>query len=217
MGFEKVISELSKNYPQKMLRQLLSMPPLDSSVTSSESACAAWCSSLKKVLDAQGDYVTRFNILPVKDESAGEYFPQVEMIEHGNSTMFVLNHQFIDSEDYKHICRVGSIVNNLVEDTGYVRRQGSPDHPVKSFVEAYDWLKSEGLRKVEIQRYKGLGEMNPDQLEETTMNPETRSMLQVTLEDAVAADQWFTTLMGDNVEPRRDFIVENCFDANIDV
>lgn len=217
MGFEKVITELSKNYPQKMLRQLLSMPALDASVTSSEASCAAWCDQLKKVIDAQGDYVTRFNILPVKDEAAGEYFPQVEMIEHGNSTMYVLNHKFIDSDDYKHICRVGSIVNNLVEDTGYVRRQGSPDHPVKSFVEAYNWLKSEGLRKVEIQRYKGLGEMNPDQLEETTMNPETRSMLQVTLEDAVAADQWFTTLMGDNVEPRRDFIVENCFDANIDV
>ena len=124
---------------------------------------------------------------------------------------------FFGSAEYAPIAAAAAALDGLLQPGARVVR-GAKSQPVRDFAEAQAWLLDEAKRGRTIQRFKGLGEMNPEQLWETTVNPETRRLLQVRIEDAVAADQIFSTLMGDVVEPRREFIEQNALRvSNLDV
>ena len=139
------------------------------------------------------------------------------MKHHGIDTEYRIGRDFFKSGEYRTFIEFGAKVNDLLEADAFVQR-GEKTQEVSSFKEAYEWLIAQAKKGQAISRYKGLGEMNPEQLWDTTMDPENRRMLQVTIEDAVAADQLFTTLMGDDVEPRREFIESNAMAvANLDV
>ena len=136
---------------------------------------------------------------------------------HGVTETREVRNGFFRSPEYRLIGGLAETLYGLIHEGAVVHR-GKSSEEIASFREAYEWLMEESRKGRTIQRFKGLGEMNPDQLWETTVNPETRRLLRVTIEDAVAADQIFTTLMGDEVEPRRDFIERNALDvSNLDV
>jgi DNA gyrase subunit B len=158
-----------------------------------------------------------YTVVVRKDHERQLFFPVVKLLAHGVESETEYHHEFFSSGEYRSLVELGKTVNNLIEEDGYFQR-GEKTLATRSFADGLDWLMSEARRGYSIQRYKGLGEMNPEQLWETTMDPEVRRMLKVTIDDAIAADQIFTTLMGDQVEPRREFIETNALSvANLDV
>ena len=151
------------------------------------------------------------------DDKTERWQLRVEKMLHGNRKTGTLDEEFLLSGDYQQIRHTSQLVSGLIGKNALMRR-GEKSQAVSSFAEAMDWLLAEVERGLSKQRYKGLGEMNPEQLWETTMDPTTRRLLKVQIDDAIAADEIFTTLMGDNVEPRRAFIEGNALYArNIDV
>jgi DNA gyrase subunit B len=164
---------------------------------------------------AEGSAKYRVHIQPAVD--AVEPHLLVMREHHGTATTKTLPAGFFRSPEYARLSAIGSELRGLLTPAGYVER-GKERHDVDTFAAAIDWLMAQAKQGQSIQRYKGLGEMNPEQLWETTVNPETRRLMQVRIEDAVAADEIFTTLMGDQVEPRREFIERNALAvANLDV
>ena len=151
------------------------------------------------------------------DDKTERWILRVEKIIHGNLKVGHVDEEFLLSGDYKQIRHAAQLISGLVGE-GAVIRRGDKSQGIASFAEAMQWLLAEVERGLTKQRYKGLGEMNPEQLWETTMDPAVRRLLRVQIDDAIAADEIFTTLMGDNVEPRRIFIETNALNArNIDV
>lgn len=211
------IERLSHRCDANLLTAMLELPPLDEAVWSDEAATAKWLSRIASKLNNVGlgraQYRLRVQLATAEHPAA----LVVERDQHGLTHTQILPASFIASPEMRPILDVARHLADLVQAGAEVRR-GNASAPVDSFARARSWLMDEAKKGRTIQRFKGLGEMNPDQLWETTVNPETRRLLQVSIEDAVAADQIFSTLMGDVVEPRREFIEANALRvANLDV
>jgi DNA gyrase subunit B len=151
------------------------------------------------------------------DPKTERYQVRIERTRHGNMRVTAIDSEFVHSGDYAQIRTTAELLRGLIGVGAYVQR-GERKQPVKDFAEAMHWLLAEVQKSMVLQRYKGLGEMNPTQLWETTMDPATRRLLRVQIEDGIAADEIFTKLMGDEVEPRRAFIEANALGVrNLDV
>ncbi|MBY5939399.1 DNA topoisomerase (ATP-hydrolyzing) subunit B [Halomonas sp. DP5N14-9] len=215
----KRIDRLSRVYPSEVLRKIVHAAHLDGENSLRDRGTMQnWIEFLQKEMDDLVAYEggPRYTFSLQEDNERGFFLPAVTLIAHGVTTDYVWGLDFFTSADYRAIAGLGETLDGLLEDSAYIAR-GERKKPVKTFYEALDWLMNEAQRGLSIQRYKGLGEMNPEQLWETTMDPNTRRMLRVSIEDAVAADMMFNTLMGDEVEPRRDFIERNALVANLDI
>jgi len=153
----------------------------------------------------------------VETDEIGEYRLRLEKLYHGNYSVSYMDRDFLRGSDYVQIRHAAEILNGLIKPGAYITR-GEQKRAISSFKQGIEWLLEEAKRGVNIQRYKGLGEMNPSQLWETTMDVKNRILLRVLIEDAISADEIFTTLMGDVVEPRRAFIEKNALGVkNLDV
>jgi DNA gyrase subunit B len=160
-------------------------------------------------------------VVPRSDELSDKHMLRIERMHHGNVKVSAIDADFVDGADYQVLANAAATFQGLIGPGAFIRRgegERTKESAIVDFHQAMQWLRDEAERGVSKQRYKGLGEMNPDQLWETTMDPTVRRLLKVQIEDAIAADQIFTTLMGDEVEPRRCFIESNALQAgNIDV
>jgi DNA gyrase subunit B len=207
---EAVIQRESRLIDEEVLYALLKQSP-DLDLANAEAARKSAEALAGLLGDANLTVDARF------DEKLERYVLAINRTQHG-----VVRHSYIDADflqggDYAQIRHTAQVIQGLLSDDAFVKR-GDQVHPVKDFREAIEWVLGEVQRGVSTQRYKGLGEMNPDQLWETTMDPGTRRLLKTQIEDAITAEEIFATLMGDQVEPRRNFIETNALGArNLDV
>ncbi len=212
------IDRLGMRFPKPVLRQLINVPPLELEALSNKAAVEEWAKVLNEALtnedtDGHAHYLVSINA----SDSGEKFIPTIEAKSHGVTKDIPMPEDFFNQADYKRIISLQKKLVGIVEDGAHIVR-GDKKIEVSDFSDALAWLMAEGKKGLNISRYKGLGEMNPEQLWETTMDPETRRLLKVSIEDAVSADQIFTTLMGDQVEPRREFIESNALSAeNIDI
>jgi DNA gyrase subunit B len=208
---------ISRQLPNEILEMMIYGDVVSADDFASQEKMKLWAEHLLVKINEKEGTGAIYSVEILQNKEREIYYPSFIVRQHGIDTTYDCGYELLSSTEFKSIMDLNKAINGLIEEDGFVKR-GEKVKPVESFEEALNWLMAESKRGQYIQRYKGLGEMNPDQLWETTMDPETRRMLQVTIEDAIAADQLFTTLMGDHVEPRRKFIDDNALKvSNLDV
>ncbi|EKO3832739.1 DNA topoisomerase (ATP-hydrolyzing) subunit B [Vibrio harveyi] len=213
----KLADRMSRRYPSALVHELIYTPRLTAEQCHDAATVETWTKQLVEQLNAKEVGASQYSFEVEQHEELGLNLPKIIVRTHGVTHDYALSIDLLNSKEYGKLADLSEALDGLLEEGAYIKR-GERTQPVSSFAAALEWLIKESRRGLSLQRYKGLGEMNPDQLWETTMDPETRRMMQVTIEDAVGADQLFTTLMGDQVEPRRNFIEENALKvANLDV
>ncbi len=224
VAVENIVHRLSGRYDEVVLREIARLPEITAEITEDLDKLNAWAEQLSAALPkVSGDRVLYGNggsysaVLERGDEDGEGVRIAITKVQHGVGATRYLPREFFDTNEYRHIVALAGKLADLLGNGATVSR-GDRQSTIDSFAGAIEWLMNEARRGQSIQRYKGLGEMNPEQLWDTTVNPETRRLMQVRVEDAVKADEIFTTLMGDQVEPRREFIEKNALTvSNLDV
>ena len=213
-----IISRLARLYPTEVLEAMIFTKPLLEDDLKVKEKVENWIQELSESLHSQHPGVSANYTLHTKEDlERHTYLPEATLSLHGLERHYAFSGDFFHSGEYGALAGLGKTLDGLIEPGAYIKR-GERTEEIASFAEAIEWLTNDAMKGHYLQRYKGLGEMNPDQLWDTTMNPETRRMLQVTIDDAIGADQLFNTLMGDQVEPRREFIEDNALAAeNLDI
>ena len=202
---DAVIRRLAHRYDSSILKAIYLCGEIN---LDSEEAALSYVEKLKN-----SSSIENINFDVKKNPNSEKFMIEINQFRHGNLITSVLDEEFLLSGDYKQIIKTSSLTKDLIQEKATISRNDKALE-VGEFKEAVDWLMSEAKSGLNIQRYKGLGEMNPSQLWETTMDPSVRRLLQVKIEDAISADQVFSTLMGDQVEPRRNFIESNALGVN---
>jgi DNA gyrase subunit B len=213
---QSIARRWARRYDERFLEQLLYVPKLTTESFDRIDELRDWCRNLETKLNLLEDVSRRYRV-SVQSLTGGAHRIDLQRLEHGLTSERHIPREFFASAEYLRIAELAQTLSDLIGPGAYVRR-GEERREISSFKGAMAWLFEEAKKGQTIQRYKGLGEMNPEQLWDTTINPETRRLMQVRIEDALAADDIFTTLMGDAVEPRREFIEKNALQvSNLDV
>jgi DNA gyrase subunit B len=217
MEVQAIIRRWARRYDERLLEQMIYIAQVKPGDSDNAAFMRSWIAELEARLNARGDGRRSFQ-LELRAATDG-HSPRivVRKTEHGLTTEKMLHREFFESAEYQRIAELARTLADLIGEGAFVTR-GNEREDVGTFKQAMTWLFDQARKGQTIQRYKGLGEMNPEQLWETTINPATRRLMQVRIDDAVASDEIFTTLMGDQVEPRREFIEKNALSvANLDI
>ncbi len=213
------INRLSMRYNSLALEKMIYMSVVTEEMLNNVSELEPWTAELEQRLNISTENSRDSYQVSIEKSQVGNEMVRIIITEmrHGIANDREIPKTFFASGEYRAMAKLGQQLEGLIGECAQIKR-GERTLDITSFKQALNWLLDEAKRGQQIQRYKGLGEMNPEQLWETTLNPETRRLLQVQIEDAVASDLIFTTLMGDQVEPRRDFIEKNALSVvNLDV
>jgi DNA gyrase subunit B len=208
-----IFERLERHLAPEILEELINLPALDESILSDTEAMNRWGQLLVERLNEKAGASMSYEASVESDENSNQFGLRIIKKLHGMHSHYNISPEFFNGADYRVIGQFVDQAGDLLSDASFISR-GEHRQSVGKFNEVYSWLMKEAKKGLNIQRYKGLGEMNPDQLWETTMDPDNRRLLNVRIEDAIAADEVFTTLMGDQVEPRRNFIESNALNVN---
>ncbi len=214
LALKATTERLAGRYDPMILQAMRLLVPLSQPEEASKDVLDQWVREITALLIKRADSTIAFTS-EVEFQAPDIWQVNVTITTHGLETEHRFSREFFSSNEYRQLSTLGEILDSPQD--GLTVNKGDNVHPVDSLRQGFEWLLQESRRSLHVQRYKGLGEMNPEQLWDTTMDAEKRNLMQVQIEDAVAADQIFSTLMGDQVEPRRNFIEQHALSVtNLD-